>query len=116
MSSYKEGIIQAIKELNDGDGSTVMSIHKFMQENKDLPKEEQTTTTWNDKVFRLSLESLVLVGDLDQRNKKSSAIDYYKLSDEYLQKCQAKSLFSKDLETGQDVLTRAGAMRCAMLA
>jgi hypothetical protein len=113
MSSYKEGIIQAIKELNDRDGSTVVSIHKCMQENNDSPK-EQTTSTWNDRVFRLSLESLVLVGDLDQQNKKSAT--YYKLSDEYIQKCQAKSLFSKELETGQSRLTMAGSTRCAMLA
>jgi tRNA (Thr-GGU) A37 N-methylase len=58
--SYKEGIIKAIKELNAGDGSTVVRIKKFMEEN-DLPANEQT---WNNRVFHLSLESLVLVGDL----------------------------------------------------
>jgi hypothetical protein len=111
MSSYKEGIIKAIKELNDGDGSTVVSIQKFMQQN-DLPKEQPTTSTWNDRVFRLSIESLVLVGDLDQELKKTAT--YYKLSDKYIQKCQANSMFSNDLKSGHDVLMHAGAMRSAM--
>jgi hypothetical protein len=98
--SYKEGIIKAIKELNDGDGSTVVRISKFMEEN-DLPNEQ---TAWNDKVFRLSLESLVLVGDLDQVVKTAN----YKLSDEYIQKCQAQSMFSNDLKNGAFHLMDAG--------
>jgi hypothetical protein len=30
--SYKEGIIKAIKELNAGDGSTVVRIKKLMKD------------------------------------------------------------------------------------
>jgi hypothetical protein len=108
--SYKEGIIKAIKELNDGGGSTVARIKKFMEEN-DLPNEQTTWTRRSDMVFRLSLESLVLVGDLDEEKTAN-----YKLSDEYIRKCQAKSLFSDDLVKGHDLLRDAGCMRQAMFA
>jgi hypothetical protein len=106
--SYKEGIIKAIKELNAGDGSTVVRIKKFMEEN-DLPRNEQST--WNDRVFHLSLESLVLVGDLDEAKTAS-----YKLSDEYIRRCQAKSMFSDDLEKGAYLMMIAGSTRRAMFS
>jgi hypothetical protein len=103
--SYKEGIIKAIKELNAGDGSTVARIKKFMKEN-DLPSEQ---TTWNDRVFRLSLATLVLVGDLDEAKTAN-----YKLSSKYILKWQAKSMFSIDLTNRGEMLFRDGCMRGAM--
>jgi hypothetical protein len=90
--SYKEGIINAIKELNDGNGSTVARIKKFMKEN-DLPNEQ---TTWNNRVLHLSLGSLVRVLDLDEAKTKK-----YMLSDECIPRCQAKSMFSLDLKKGK---------------
>jgi hypothetical protein len=104
--SYKEAIIKAIKELNAGDGSTVARIKKFMKEN-DLSEQ----TTWNDRVFHLSLATLVLVGDLDEAKTAN-----YKLSSEYILKCQAKSMFSIDLRNRGEMLLRAGCMRRAMLS
>jgi hypothetical protein len=105
--SYKEGIIKAIKELNDGDGSTVVRIKKFMEEN-DLPNEQ---TTWNDRVFHLSLETLVLVGDLEEGKAAN-----YKHSNKYIRKCQAKSMFSNDLKSRGVILKLAGSKRMAMSA
>jgi hypothetical protein len=73
-----------------------------------LPANEQT---WNNRVFHLSLESLVLVGDLDEAKTAS-----YKLSDEYIQRCQAKSMFSLDLKKGQNLMKKAGSTRLAMFS
>ncbi len=58
--SYKAGIIQAITELKDRTGSSMISIKKFMQDK--LPKDK----TWQNATFLQALKAGVASGDLVQ--------------------------------------------------
>lgn len=69
--SYKEGIVSAITELKDRNGSSMISIKKFMQAN--LPKDKK----WINGIFLNTLRHGVEGGDFIQ--VKAS----YKLSPEF---------------------------------
>lgn len=72
--SYKAGIIEAITELKDRQGSSMIAIKKFMQSK--LPAEKK----WANAIFLNSLKSGVAAGDFVQ-NKNS-----YKLSADFKKK------------------------------
>ena len=63
--SYKAGIIEAIKELKDRQGSSMQSIKKLMQ-----AKVAATDKKWQNAVFLKSLKAGVANGDFVQ-NKNS---------------------------------------------
>ena len=76
--TYKEGIVKAITELKDRNGSSSIAIKKHMQDN--LPKDKK----WQNATFLASLKSCVASGELIQ-NKNS-----YKLSSDYKKKLTKK--------------------------
>lgn len=65
IMSYKAGIIQAISELKDRNGSSMIAIKKFMQDK--LPKDK----TWQNATFLQALKSSVTAGDLVQVKVRS---------------------------------------------
>ena len=79
IMSYKEGIIAAIGELKDRNGSSMISIKKYMQEH--LPKDKK----WLNATFLASLKAAVASGDLVQ--VKNS----YKLSADFKKKAAKKA-------------------------
>ena len=56
--SYKAGIYEAIAELKDRSGSSMIAIKKYMQAK--LPKDKQ----WQNAVFLSTLKTAVAKGDL----------------------------------------------------
>jgi histone H1/5 len=72
--SYKAGIVEAITELKDRTGSSMISIKKFMQDK--LPKEKK----WQNATFLKALKDGVEKGDF-VKNKNS-----YKLSADFKKK------------------------------
>lgn len=72
--SYKAGVVEAIKELKDRNGSSMIAIKKVMQGK--LPEGK----TWQNKTFLETLKKSVAAGDLVQ-NKNS-----YKLSADFKKK------------------------------
>ena len=75
--SYKEGIVSAITSLKDRNGSSMIAIKKYMQDN--LPKGKK----WLNATFLSALKSGVAAGDF-VKIKNS-----YKLSAEFKKKLTA---------------------------
>ena len=72
--SYKEGIVEAITELKDRTGSSMIAIKKYMQDK--LPKDKK----WQNAIFLKTLKAGVEKGDFI-KNKNS-----YKLSADFKKK------------------------------
>ncbi|KAL3934089.1 MAG: hypothetical protein SGBAC_010116 [Bacillariaceae sp.] len=81
--SYKEGIILAITELKDRNGSSMIAIKKHMQGN--LPK----TKKWINGTFLKVLKTGVANGEFVQIKNS------YKLSPEFKKKASAKATTKK---------------------
>lgn len=78
--SYKEGIVLAITELKDRNGSSMISVKKHMQGN--LPKDKK----WMNATFLKVLKSGVASGDFVQIKNS------YKLSPEFKKKSTKKTV------------------------
>ena len=71
--SYKAGIVEAISELKDRTGSSMIAIKKVMQEK--LPKDKK----WMNATFLSSLKKAVADGDLVQvKNSYKLSADFKK--------------------------------------
>lgn len=71
--SYKAGIIEAIQELKDRNGSSMIAIKKFMQSK--LPQDKQ----WQNGTFLSALKSAVAAGELVQvKNSYKLSADFKK--------------------------------------
>lgn len=77
--SYKEGIINAITELKDRKGSSMIAIKKYMQDK--LPKDKK----WLNATFLNALKAGVAAGDFVQTKNS------YKLSAEFKKKSTKKA-------------------------
>jgi len=75
--SYKAGIIEAVMEMKDRNGSSMISIKKFMQAK--LPKDKK----WLNATFLTALKTSVGSGDFIQIKNS------YKLSPEFKKKAAA---------------------------
>ena len=73
--SYKAGIVEAITELKDRNGSSSIAIKKHMQEK--LPKDKK----WMNATYLASLKKAVADGDLVQvKNSYKLSADFKKAS------------------------------------
>ena len=77
--SYKAGIVEAITELKDRNGSSMIAIKKYMQAK--LPKDKK----WQNATFLQALKSGVAAGDFVQHKQS------YKLSAEFKKKAKKSS-------------------------
>ena len=58
--SYKQGILEAVSELKDRSGSSMIAIKKVM--NEKLPKDKK----WQNATFLAALKACVTAGELTQ--------------------------------------------------
>ena len=93
--SYKAGIIEAITELKDRTGSSMISIKKFMQDK--LPADKK----WQNATFLLALKNGVTAGDF-VKNKNS-----YKLSADFKKNVAAKAKAQEKKEAAATKKTAA---------
>ena len=83
---YKEGIVEAIAELKDSSGSSVIAIQKFMQDK--LPKDEE----WENILFLKALKAGVEKGDFIKNN------NCYALSADFLKQKTATEEAREELK------------------